>query len=254
MNSNSNSLAFALTKAEALNGLPINLSIPLLAILQEILDRVVDLLDSSVAELVQAKKTIEKQALTIQELQQQLQETVKGRLSGNTADITKTQGNAGTRKEEDVRQPPQLPLSTSAAAAVPAVLAAIETSSSSNSNSGISDTKKPTSISGFDKLTVDLHELEDFITGGTNIAIDSDNTTAGRTTQQPIITPVSARDRIAAFEKASREAMLLQQRDMMGNKLPELAPQCKITAAARAGSGNGIGGGKGKKKKGKPTP
>ncbi len=216
--------------------------------MQEILDRVVDLLDSSVAELAIAKETIKNQAITIRDLTQLLHAAGRTNTVDNPVDQTKPQSTTGSEKEDVKHQPQQLPPTTTAAA--PAVLAAIESSSSSKP----SEETNTASISGFEKLTVDLNELEDFITSGTNVIIDSKTAAgggAGGTTQQeqPIIAPVSARDRIAAFEKASKEAILLQQRDLLTNKSPELASQCKITAAARAGNGDGGGsdGAKGKK-------
>ncbi|KAG7670008.1 hypothetical protein Ndes2526B_g06384 [Nannochloris sp. 'desiccata'] len=226
-----------------------------LAAKQEILDRVVDLLDSSVAELASAKKAIEAQATTIRDLTQILQAAGKSENAiENAVDTSERKDNIETKNKKANNQPHQQPppSTTATNAAVPAVLAAIESSSKPSENSN-NDT-----FTGFQRLTVELNELEDFITGGTNIIKESTATTAIGTThhhqQQPIITPVSARDRIAAFEKASKEAMLIQQRDLIINKSPELAPQCKITAAARAGSGDGVGGkGKTKKKKGRPT-
>lgn len=218
--------------------------------MQEILDRVVDLLDSSVAELASAKKTIETQATTIRDLTQLLQ--AAGRKQNtveNTVDTSELNNNIDTEHEKASHQPHRqlLPSKTATdAAAVPAVLAAIESSRKPSEKS------KTNTIAGFERLTVELNELEDFITGGNNINKESTTTAASACAdtsqqQQPIVTPVSARDRIAAFERASKEAMVLQQRDPIGHKSLELAPHCRITAAAQAGSG----GGKEVKKEGK---
>jgi len=214
--------------------------------LQEILDRVVDLLDSSVAELASAKKTIETQATTIQELTQLLKAGRSGSAVDNAVDTLEIKDKIETKNEMANHQNPKpLPSTNATNVAARAGLAAIESTNKSSENSK-SDI--------FQRLTVDLNELEDFITGGSDINKETTSAASGATHQQPMITPVSARDRIAAFEKANKEAISLQQHDRIGNKSPELAPQCKITAAARAGSGgNGGGGGKGKKKNGKPT-
>ena len=190
------------------------------------------------AELAQAKLTIEHQAKTIQELQQQLKaagndiDTVPSAV--NTLETTEIQTE--TKLEANHRQPQQPPATTPPVASNPPVLTSGENTS----------TSQPTemSLKPFEKLTIDLNELEQSIKG-----VHSNSHTGNHhMPDQPIPTPVSARDRIAAFEKASKEALLLQQHDLIGNKSPELAPQCKITAAARAGNG---GGNKGKKKKGK---
>jgi hypothetical protein len=200
--------------------------------------------------LTSAKRTIESQAATIQELKQQLLAVGGTKHTIDIAvDTSETKQKTGTvRSKQTNRQPQRQPPPPGTS----------------------QDPTNTASISGFEKLTVDLNELEDFITGGTNVIIEENGTTTttaaagaptnatATTEQQPIITPVSARDRIAAFEKASREAILLQQNNSIGNKSPELASQCKITAAARAGSdlgssSGGGGGGKGKRKnKGKP--